>query len=205
MPVVAPSISSAILSQMSLKRLTGKNAIDIASAVGSAVANYIVIPNRVTCTLNGTAGPIGNINSIAVLGLVPTAMSGFMLSKAGLRKLTGRDIKNFFDAISFGLFQVLSTMILSGTSAGCAVGAGTGKFTAVSEQALSKLILAEFLKKRLRGKNNRDLADCIAFGIIRHLQSSVTFTVAVTGAIAPTPPTGPIAVVGIPSLTTKVS
>ena len=205
MPVTSTILSGAIWSQMTLRRLVGKNSSDIASSVGTAIAQYIIVPNLVTCTLSGTAGPAGIISSTAVVGLVPTAMSSLMLSKAVLKRLTGRDIRTLFDAISMGVVMVLSTMYLSGTSAGCAIGAGVGKFTAINEKALSGLIWKEFLRRKLTGKNNRDLADCVAFGVIKHLQTTVFFSVLVAGAIAPVPPAGPVPVIGIPSLTTKVS
>jgi hypothetical protein len=205
MPVVGPALSSAILGQFTARKITGRNAIDLASAVGTAVANYLIIPNLVTCTLAGTVGPIGNINSIVVAGIVPTTMSNFMMVKAASKKLTGRDVSKVFSAISMGLTQVLSTMILTGTAAGIAIGTGTGKFTAVNEQALSKLILAQMTLKKFTGRNARDLADCIAFGVVKQLQTTATFTVMVTGVIAPVPPVGPLPIAGIPSLFTKVS
>jgi len=204
-PIAGPAISSAILGQFAARKFTGRNAIDIASAVGSAVANYIILPNLVSCTLSGTAGPVGSITSIAAVGLEPTAMSGLMTSKALSKKLTGRDASGLFSAISMGLFQVMSTMFLTGSSIGCAVGAGIGKFTAVSAPALSKLILAQLTLKKIIGRDAINLADCIAFGLVTQLKSSVTISVVVVGAPAPVPPVGPILVAGIPSVFTKIS
>jgi len=205
MPVVSTVISGAIMAQFSAKKYTGRNAIDLANAVGSAVATYLVMPNLVSCTLSGVVGPIGNINSVVVGGLVPTTMSGFMLTKATSKKLTGRDINGILSAISSGIVQVLSGMVLSGTAAGIAVGTGTGKFTAVNAPALSKLILAQMVTKKLTGRNNIDLADSIAFGIVQQLKTAATFTVVVTGVIAPVAPAGPIAIAGVPSVFTKIS
>lgn len=205
MPIASQALSSAIYGQLNLSKLTGRDAIKLAGVVGSSVSKYLMIPNMVSCSLNGTAGPVGNISSITVFGLVPTAMSGFMLSKAATKKLTGRDIKKLFDAISNGLSQVLMGMVLSGTAAGIAVGGGVGSFTALSDQALSKLMYATMLSKQLKGRDAANLCDSISFGIVNHLKTSVRFTTVVTGVIAPVPPVGPVAVVGIPSLFTKIS
>lgn len=205
MPVAAPALSSAILSQMSFKQMTGKDASRIAGAVGSSLAGYLVIPNLVTCSLAGTAGLFGDINSLAVLGLVPSVMSNLMQSKALSLNLTGKDAIRLFNAVSFGTFQVLQTMVLTGTTVGCAVGAGFGTFTAVNEQALSKLMLQQMLSKNLTGRDAINLCDCISFGIVNHLRTSVKFSVVVKGAIAPTPPTGPVPVTNIPSVFTKVN
>lgn len=205
MPIVSQAISSAIQGQFMLNKLTGRDAVKIAGAIGSSVSKYLMTPNLVSCSLSGTAGPIGNINSVAVFGLVPTAMSSFMLSKASMNKLTGRDINKFFSAISNGLTQVLMGMVLTGTAAGVAVGGGVGNFTALNDSALSGLMYAQMQAKQIKGRDAMKLCSCISFGIVNHLKTSVKFTTVVSGAIAPVPPVGPIAVVGIPSVFTKIS
>jgi len=205
MPIVAKLISSAINSQLSLNTLTGRDAIKLAGVIGSAISKYLMIPNMVTCSLSGVVGPIGSINSVTVAGLVPAAMSGFMYSKAISKNLKGRDVKKLFDAVSMGLTQVLMGMVLSGSAVGIAIGTGVGNFTALSEQALSKLLYATMLSKQLKGRDAVKLCDCISFGVVTHLKTSVKFTVVVTGVIAPVPPAGPIAIAGVPSVFTKIS
>ena len=205
MPLSASLISGAILTQFTARKYTGRNVIDLSNAVGAAVASYLMIPNLVTCTLSETVGPLGNINSLAVAGLIPTSMSNFMYTKALSKKLKGRDLNGILSAISLGLVQILSAMILSGTAIGIAIGAGTGKFTAVSDQALSKLLVAQMLRYNIKGRNAIDLADSIAFGLVKQLQTATTFSVVATGVIAPVPPTGPVAILGVPSVFTKIS
>jgi hypothetical protein len=128
-----------------------------------------------------------------------------MYTKALSKKLKGRDLNGILSAISLGLVQILSAMILSGTAIGIAIGAGTGKFTAVSDQALSKLLVAQMLRYNIKGRNAIDLADSIAFGLVKQLQTATTFSVVATGVIAPVPPTGPVAILGVPSVFTKIS
>jgi len=205
MPVTGPLISSAIKLQMTARRIIGRDAGSLADSIGSAVATHITTPNMVTCTLNGTAGPVGSVSSIAVAGIVGKSMSSMMLIKSQTKRFTGRDIITIFDTISSGISQVLMGSVLTGMCAGCAVGVGTGKFIGLNEKLLSSLIVLNTTAKSIIGRNMLDLADCISFGVVNHLRSSAIFSVVVSGAVAPTPPTGPVAVVGIPTVMTKVS
>ena len=205
MPVQANLISSAIMAQFAINSFTGKNDRDIADSVGGAVAKYVIIPNLVSCSLNGVMGPVGQISSITVVGIIPQVMGSLMITKAASLKFKGTKMIPFFNSIASGVSQVLLGMVLSGNAIGIATGAGTGKFTAVNAQILSKLILAELLRRRMTGKNNKDIADIVAYGIANHLKTSATFTVMCTGVIAPVSPAGPVAVVAIPSIYTKIT
>jgi len=205
MPVIGTLITSAIVANMTPRSIKGRDAASLASAIGTAVATHVTTPNMVSCTVSGSAGPLGSITSVAVAGIVSKTMSGMMLLKAQSKSLIGRDIITLFDAVSAGIAQVMIGSILTGSSVGCAVGAGTGKYVALNEKALAGLIVLNATAKSLKGRNMVDLADCVSFGVVNHLKSSATYSVLVAGAIAPTPPTGPVAVVGIPSVTTKVS
>lgn len=205
MPVATQILYGAIYGQMNAMRLTGRDSSKLANAIASSVAKYLIIPNLVTCSLTGATGPIGTINSVAVVGLVPKVMSSLMVSKAYSKNLKGRDISKLFDAISNGIGQVLQGMVLSGTAVGIAVGGGTGFFTAVSDSALSKMMLSFMKLKKIEGRDISKICDCISFGITNHLKTSVKFTLVVSGAIAPTPPTGPIVVMGVSSIFTKIA
>lgn len=203
MAISSTLISSAISTQFLARKFTGRNATDLANAIGLGLFTYLMTPNLVSCSLVGTAGPVGNISSIVVAGLVPTSMSGFMTQKAA-KKLRGRDAMGLFSAISTGICTSLTAMMLTGTAVGVALGSGVGSFTAVNAQALSQQIALQMRVRKLLGKNNVDLADAVAFGIVQQLKTSTKFTLLVTGAIAPVPPVGPVAVASIPSIFTKV-
>lgn len=205
MALVSTAIAGTIMAQFAARSFTGKNDIDIANSVGTAVATYLSTPNIVTCYCTGTAGPTGTIQGITVAGITPTGMSALMLAKAATKRFSGTKMKSFFDAIAFGVYPNLQSMVLQGTVIGCALGSGTGRFQAVNEQAFSAILLSNFASKNLRGKNIKDIAECVSAGIIQTLLSSATFTIVVAGAIAPTPPTGPVPVAMIPSITTKLS
>jgi hypothetical protein len=204
MPVTPSAISLAISGQLSAAGFSGRNDFDIASAVGNAVGNYLILPNLVTGTLNGTAGVTASVNSIALVGLIPQSMGTLMVQRASGSNITGRDAFKFFNAIATGISTVVQTAFLTGTALGIGPGAGTGRFTALNEQALSKLILAQFFSKNLTGRDVSTISDAVAFGVVNHLLTT-TFTLSALGAVAPVPPAGPVAVVGIPTVTTKIS
>lgn len=205
MPVTGKLIAATIVANCASKGIKGRDIGSFADAVGSSVAAHVTSPNMVSCTLAGTAGPTGTITSLAVTGIVSKAMSAAMLGRASVLNLTGREIAKLFDGVSSGISQILSGMILSGTALGCATGTGTGKFTALNSTTLSKLMRGLMTTKNMRGRDTGSLCDCMSFGVVTHLKSSATFTVLVAGAVAPTPPVGPLAVAGVPSITTKVS
>lgn len=205
MPVTGKLIAAAIVANCTPRGIKGRDIGSIADAIGSAVATHVTSPNMVTCTLAGTAGPTGTITSVAVAGIVGKAMSATMLGKATILNLTGSKLLKLFDGISAGISQVLMGMVLTGTAVGCAVGGGTGKFTALNSSTLSALMKGKMALKSMKGRNVGDLCNCVSFGVVTHLKSSATFSVVAAGAIAPVPPVGPLAVAGVPSITTKVS
>ena len=207
MPVTGQLLSAAILGNCTARGIKGRDIGAIADAVGTSVATHVTTQNMVSCTLAGTAGPTGSITSLAVLGIVSKVMSATMQGRATLLKLTGRELPKLFDGISAGISQVFLGMVLTGTVVGCAVGGGTGKFTALNSTVLANLMSRQMRKRKnnIRGRDMPLLCDCVSFGVVTHLKSSATFSVVVAGAIAPVPPVGPLAVVAIPSVTTKVS
>jgi hypothetical protein len=204
MPLTSSGLSQSILNQFKIFNFTGRSVNDIARSVGSSVYNNLTRPNMVTCSLNGTVGPIGSITSTVVVGLVSSAMSSLMQSKAALKGFKGRDVKKLFDAISNGLVIILYQMILSGKAAGIAIGVGIGTFTALNDSLMSKEMSSKMKIKNINGRDMQSLCDCISFGIVNHLRTAVKFQVVASGTIAPVPPTGPLAAVSIPSIYTKI-
>lgn len=204
MAITGQSIGAAIFGQCSAVGFTGRDLQSLCSATGNAVFQNVIIPNLATCTVNGTAGPTGTIIHVVVAGMVPTAMSGLMNSKAATVGFRGREMSKLFSAVARGTVISLMSMQIQGSAVGCAVGAGTGRFFALQANALGGFIKAQDAVKRLLGKEVIKLADIFAFGIATHLAQSATFTVTVAGAIAPVPPVGPVAVASIPTVFTKI-
>jgi len=207
MPVTGKLITAAIMANFGSKRIIGRNAIDIADAVGSSVALHITTPNMLSFTCSGTAGPVGTASSLVVAGIVPAAMSNLMRARAAQLGFGagGRDMGSFFSAIANGVCQVMNGAIVQGNFAGLAIGGGTAKLTKINAQALIKIMQANLASKALMGRDINKIADCISYGVVNQLKSGATFTILVTGAIAPVPPVGPLAVVGIPAIYSKIN
>ena len=205
MPISDTLISSAIKGYLASMGFTGRDMNKIADAVGKAVFIHISVPNNTSATLAGTVGPLGSVSSLAVAGVVSTAMSAFMKAKGAQNGFTGRDMTKLADAISNGVSQVLMTMVLTGSSIGLALGAGTSKFVALDANVLGGLIKVQLAGLGFSGRDMIKLADMISTGVVQHLQTSATFSVLATGAIAPVPPVGPLAVAGIPTVFSKIS
>lgn len=204
MAISSLSIGNQIYGMTSLVGFTGRDLRKLCTALGSAVYNHILLPNLVTATVNGTAGPVGTIIHVAVVGIVPTVMSNLMKVKAAQVGFKGRDMGKLFTGVSNGVFSSLSAMQLQGTVAGCAVGAGTGRFIGINARAMGALIKGHEILKDIKGRDIVKLADVFSFGIVTQLKQSATFTVTVAGAVAPVPPAGPVAVVSIPSVFSKI-
>jgi hypothetical protein len=186
--------------------LKGKNVKDIADAVAQALCVYTTTtPNLLSFFLSGTAGPVGNLSSIVVSGIVPQTMSSMMLFRANNKGLKGKNLKNLFDAISNGVSLNLMGMYVGGLTAGIALGMGFGKFSYINTMAVSNYLRSSFVIKMFKGKNVKDIIDAIAYGFSMHMKSTPTVTAGVLGAIAPVPPVGPIPVVMMPTVINTIS
>jgi hypothetical protein len=205
MPLTATSISSSIKGFMALVGFNGRDMGKIADSVGNAVFMHLSIPNAASATVSGTVGPIGSITNISVQGIVPTVMKSLMEVKGASSGFTGRDLGKLSQAISMGLSTQLMTMVFNGSAIGLAIGGGTAKFTSINVNALGSLLKVALAGVGFTGRDLSKLADMVATGVVQHLQTSATFPVVATGAIAPVPPTGPLAAVGIPSVFSKIS
>ena len=184
----------------------GRDMFKIADAVGRAVFLHVSTPNNTFAALSGVVGPVGTVNSVSpVVGVVPTAMGSFM-KMAGLQNgFTGRDMSKLANAISLGVSQVLMTMLLSGAAVGVAIGGGTAKFVGLNPNVLSGLLKVNMASFGFTGRDMMKLASMIATGIVTHLMASATFPVLCTGVVAPIPPIGPLPIVAVPTVFSKIS
>ncbi len=206
MPVVPPVLSTSVFTQLTAQSIKGRDAINLASIIGTAVSQYLSIPNKLTILMSGVAGPVGTVTSVAAIGLAPPAMAGLMLQKASLPpiSLKGRDVCRMFSAISLKICLSLQTMLVNGSAMGIATGAGVGSFTGVSPIGLSNFIYNNVLTKRFTGRDVKKLADSIAYGVAQHLITTVKVSVTCLGVPAPIPPAGPVPVLGIPATYNKI-
>ena len=210
MPLTAQTLALSVYGALTRAPVsfTGRDLMGLSTAVGNAVSQLVTTQNAVSCSFNGTMGASGTIVPTTPIPATVSAivMSASMYSKSLLKQYSGTKISSLFDAISNGLCQMFSTMILNGTVLGCAVGLGTGQFLAAFTDAdvISLSIFKEMGNQQIKGRDAMGLSDCIAAGVSTTLKA-VIFQVNCAGVISPVSPTGPVSVVQIPSATTQVS
>jgi hypothetical protein len=185
MPLSPTLLSGAIKFQMAGVGFAGRDMFKLADAIGRAVFIHVSTPNMTLSSLAGTIGPVGTVNNVApVVGIVPTVMSNLINANGLQSGFVGRDLRKLSQAISFGLSQVLLTMVLNGSAIGVSVGGGSAKFA---------------------GRDMFKLATMVSTGVVMHLMSSATFPVVSVGVIAPIPPVGPLPIAAVPTVFSKIS
>lgn len=194
MPFLAPTVSSAIWSQMLARGIKGKSSKDMADAISAACSIHFLLPGTISLTLNGLAAGPGAYISSPPAGVTAPAMSALMLGKAASLGFKGKSMKDLFDSISTGIVISLTSLVVSGVAVGVGVGTGIGRVTGFNQQALEGLLVSQFAARKMIGKNIKDLAAILSTGIVNCILSSAIVTVTVVGPIIP-PPTGPIPVV----------
>lgn len=204
MPINPNSFKSLIQSQYAGSGFKGKFDSNLASAIGTAIANYLLTPNLVTCTLSGSSGITASISSTSTIVTDPNLMATLMNQRALGDNISGRDAFKFFSSVAKGISFNLQSSFLSGFAAGIGPGGGIGRFTNLNEQIISRLITALFTSKSITGRDANNLSKAIAFGFVNHLVTFVTIPVVCVGAVAPIPPAGPVPVAGIASLSTQL-
>jgi len=196
MPLVPSTITGSTMSKAASKGLTGSKLRDIVSAVASATSSYLM-GTSVVQSMNIVIGPGAGTQTGKVIGLIPSAMSSIMVLKAVASGLTGKDSKNLFDSISFGVVQAMNSVIVQGAVIGGAPGTGTGKIIGLVPSALQGLIMVQLRGKLMFGSKTLLLVAAIANGICNHIMSTGTVQLIDVGAFAP-PPVGPIPIPAAP-------
>jgi hypothetical protein len=125
-------------------------------------------------------------------------MSGLMMAKAASLGLAGKNIKDLFDAISFGICNTVMTASVQGIIIGAGIGTGTGTITGLVNTALENTIYGMELAQTLSGSKMRDLISAIAFGVCTHIMTA-TVTLTDVGAAAG-PPVGPVTIPAAPGI-----
>lgn len=198
MPYVPTAIQNLIQLKASSKLLSGNKLPSMVSAISAATSQYILSTAVVNST-NIALGPGSGTQIGRIAGLVPTSMSSLMLLKATSKGLSGRNIRDFFDAVSFGVVNAAKSIVMQGTIIGAGPGTGTGKIVGLVPTALETLILSQSSFRLISGQKLRDMVSCAAFGICNHIMSTGTVTITDIG-VAASPPVGPITIPAAPGV-----
>ena len=199
MPFVPSTMSAMMASKAASQGLAGSKLPTEFAAISAAVSAYFSLAAGVVSSKIVTGPGVGTFNG-KVVGLVPSAMSSLMVSKAASQGLVGRDTKKLFDAVSFGVCQtLLSTVTAQGVVIGGGPGTGNGKIINLVPIILQGIILALFASKSILGSKTLALTSAIAFGVCTHIMSAGTIVTTCVGAFLP-PPVGPIPITGAPGI-----
>lgn len=197
MPFVSQSMSGLMVAKGTGVQLTGQKFNPLVSATSSAISQYLPQVGTVNST-NIVLGPGAGTYIGRIVGVVPSTMSGLMVAKAAAAGLTGRNIKDLFDSVSFGACQtIMSTGLSQGTVVGGGPGAGQGKIVGLVPANLQVLIMAQMAGKQIMGTKTMSLVSAIAFGVCNHVMSNATVITTCIGAAAG-PPAGPVSIPAAP-------
>lgn len=198
MPYVPSAIKSLIQLKASSRLMSGSKLPDMVGAIASASSQYILSASTVNST-NIALGPGSGTQVGRIVGLVPSAMSSLMMLKSAALGLSGRDIKKFYDAVSFGVVNAAKSIIMQGTIIGAGPGTGTGKIVGLVPTGLETLIFAQSAFRLLSGQRLRAMISCVAFGVCNHVMTTGTVTITDIG-VAASPPVGPVTIPAAPGI-----
>lgn len=198
MPYISSTIKGLIQLKASSQLMSGSKLPDMVGAISAAASQYILQASIVNST-NIALGPGSGTQIGRITGLVPSAMMSLMLLKSAALGLSGRDLRKFFSAVSFGVINASKSIVMQGTIIGAGPGTGTGKITGLIPTGLETLIWAQSAFRLLSGQKLRSTISCIAFGICNHIMTTGVVTITDIG-IAASPPVGPIVIPAAPGV-----
>ena len=198
MPLLPPTMQGLMQAKGASFLLSGNKFPDFVSAVSAASCQYILASAIVNST-NVALGPGGGTQTGTVQGLIPTGMASLMSSKALSVGLSGRNMNDLFESVSFGVCNGMSAATLQGTIIGAGPGTGIGKITGLVPTALEGAIYAQTIFRVLTGKNIRDIIAAMSFGICNYIMASA-FVMCTDIGVAASPPAGPVVIPAAPGI-----
>lgn len=198
MPIVSTAISSSATLKASSTEIVGRDMRKMASAVAMATTQFI-LTNAVVVSTNVVVGPGAGTSTGTLQGMVPSALSALMVQIGAGFIMVGRDVKKFFDAISFGIVQGMKPAIAQGAVIGGGPGTGTGNIVGLTPAVLTPLIMAQFGSKLIVGTNSLQMASIISTAVCTYFSTTVKVQNTDIGVFTP-PPIGPVTIPAAPGI-----
>jgi hypothetical protein len=198
MPLLPPTMQGMIQLKASSTLMSGSKFPTLASALSSAICQYILMSAVVNST-NQAMGPGGGSQIGRIVGVNPSGMSAMMMLKATSKGIVGRDTRKLFDAVSYGVVNSLQMVVMQGTIIGAGPGSGTGKILNLIPTALEAFIFTQAAFRLLSGSKIKDIISAVAFGVCNHIMTVGTVTITDIG-VAATPPAGPVMIPAAPGI-----
>jgi hypothetical protein len=189
MPIVGPVFQGILMTQFTAQGFTGSKLIQLSSAIGNGVANYLLA----SAIYQGTAVGIGvgaGVGTGTVQGIIGPVTSTNIMTMMTAVGFTGAKTFQMATAIGNGFSAFIATGIVTSASAGVAAGTGIGKLIVVGP-AMAASILTMFTAVGFAGAKTPLLASAIGNGICNTILSTGIVVTAIVGAgFPPTPMTG---------------
>ena len=182
MPVLPVTISATI-GALQGQVVSGLQSVPIATAFGTAVGTWALIPTSIMLTgaTTGTAG-IGKVTGLMTLAPNP---SPYIAALSGMT-ISGIQIAPLATALSIGAASGFSTGIYNGITAGVGIGGDTTKVTGANPATLIPLLQASFAGMGQVGLASSTFCTALATAVANHVLFGTGVGI-VTGVPAPAP------------------
>lgn len=190
MPLLPPIMQSTIKFKASSKQIAGSKLPFIVSAISSSTCQNILLSSVIN-SVNNVLGPGSGTQIGRITGLSSQGMSFMMSLKASSLGMSGRDLKNLFDAISFGVVNSLNGTIMQGAVIGGGPGTGVGRITGLVPSILASTMMSQNAFRMMAGSKLLNIVSAISFGICIHTMTLGVVNITNIGVAAP-PPVGPV-------------
>ena len=199
MPYIVPSMTGLVSVKGSSVLLTGQKFIPFVNATSRALCQYLtMVP--ISNSTNMVLGPGAGTFTGRIVGCSSMLMSNLMMTGASIKMLRGKDMKRFFDAVSFGVCTtLLTTGMVQGSVVGGGPGVGRGKILNMQPIVMQGLIITNLIGNTFVGSKIKELAYAIAFGCCMHIMTTATVINTCIGTFTP-PPIGPIMIPTAPGI-----
>lgn len=189
MPLVAPVLSSLILTQMASHGIMGQSSPQLATALGTGIVNSILTTGIYTGASNGLGLGVGmSTGTITGAAIIGSSVTGLLMTNATAFGLVGQSVFQLMDSVGQAFAAHMSTALVIGTSTVVAIGSGTGIITGIVAPVMSAAIYAQMLVMGLAGSMSTQLASTVGTAISTAISTSIVNTTITGVAIGPIPP-----------------
>jgi hypothetical protein len=191
-------MTSFILKRMLSYPMSGEKLSYFISAISSATCQYILSVSTVNST-NIALGPGAGTQTGRVVGLSSFGMGTLIYNRALSSGFSGRELRRFCNAISYGVVMAMKSVVIQGSIIGAGPGTGTGTITGLVPSALQGIMYSQEAFRLISGDKLRTILSAIAFGICNHIMAAGKVNVTDIG-VAASPPVGPITIPAAPGI-----
>ena len=190
MPLAPPILTGLLFAQYSAQGYTGPQLLQMSTAIGTGVANYL-LASAIYQGVGVGVGVGAGVGTGFVQGIVGPAVGANIFSMMTAVGFTGPKAIQLAMATGNAFSIFISMGIVNSASIGLAIGIGTGKIIGVVGPAMAASILAMFTAVGFVGPKTPLLAMALGNGICNSILALGIVTTVIAGAgFPPTPMSG---------------